>query len=320
MFAHLLSSMFAIGCMLLVFAFVGRVVLSLLPPGPLGSHSPRDLVTTWAASHLLGSGVLAVQEAVYPEGWLGLQWLLAPWVVIGVLRLATLPGRILPGPDEALASDAREPGPAGRALALAFAGLALFPVARVLWQGEDTDGVLGAISGLALLLLVNHGLMRLPGRPLVLRTLALAAATWVGFQFDLSAGILIVFVGAGVAALPAALRQADRRATAFAVLAFGIVAALFALVDDGQWQVGLAGIAGLYIARFVVRTSGKGERYAIALPVGLMMAVVVATVPEGAGVSLVSLTGGFALPLIVLLGSALSPPAPGEVTATTGEG
>src|SRR5260221_569344 len=46
---------------LVEYAFVGRILLSILPPGFPGLHSFRDLPATWAASHLLGSVSLALE-------------------------------------------------------------------------------------------------------------------------------------------------------------------------------------------------------------------------------------------------------------------
>ena len=83
---------------LVVIAVVGRIVLSLLPAGPLGSHRVAALATTWAVSHLLGSLALAVEMTLLPPrpGPRYLALLLLPWVVIGAARIATLPGAMVP--------------------------------------------------------------------------------------------------------------------------------------------------------------------------------------------------------------------------------
>jgi hypothetical protein len=89
---------------LLAFAFAGRVLLSFLPAGHVGSFRPRELATTWATSHLLGIGALGFTNALLTtdvgESWVRLVGhplaLLSPWIVLLGVRLISSPGAIAP--------------------------------------------------------------------------------------------------------------------------------------------------------------------------------------------------------------------------------
>jgi hypothetical protein len=98
-------------------AFVGRVILSLCPPGLPGRHGPRDLFATWGASHLLGGIALAAEAAA--ADLLGLELsplaLVAPWLLPAFLRWITLPGAMVPR-HEPVAEDS---GALARVLAVA---------------------------------------------------------------------------------------------------------------------------------------------------------------------------------------------------------
>ena len=83
---------------LLVVAGVGRLTLSFLPPGFVGGHGPGEWMRTWATSHLLGSLALGVELLLLPPQPT-LTWKLtavAPWIVLLVLRLSTLPAAMQP--------------------------------------------------------------------------------------------------------------------------------------------------------------------------------------------------------------------------------
>lgn len=80
---------------------VGRVLLSWLPPGRLGGHRPLELPATLGTSYLLGEAILALQSLLSPA-WGDAQawgWHLVPWGVLGIVRLATLPGSFVPGAE-----------------------------------------------------------------------------------------------------------------------------------------------------------------------------------------------------------------------------
>lgn len=109
---------------LILLFLVGRLVLSLLPPGRPGAHVPSEWASTWAASHALGAIVIESQLAWMDE----LVWW--PWLVLGIVRVLILPGAAKPR---------HEPAPPridkrvwiGRGLVLS----------AILWTGYDRSAV-----------------------------------------------------------------------------------------------------------------------------------------------------------------------------------
>ena len=200
---------------LVLVAAIGRIALSLLPPGPIGSHERAGLATTWAASHLLGTVVVALQTAVFPPrpdiGYLLL--FVGPWVLAGGLRLATLPARMVPRH----APSAEPTGPGARTLRAAFAVVALsIPVGTLLVFGGDERSLAapslepsfdpaGALPDpvRASVLSVPRRSHLVPGTAEVLLTLASAGparnAAWRMFV-PVSAMALLVLVAYGLAA------------------------------------------------------------------------------------------------------------------------
>jgi hypothetical protein len=64
---------------------VGRAILTWLPPGAVGSHRPRELAVTWAASHVLGCAAIAAAA-----GFAALLGRSAPPAVLVVAALTAL--------------------------------------------------------------------------------------------------------------------------------------------------------------------------------------------------------------------------------------
>ncbi len=117
---------------LLQVLLVGRIALSLLPPGSPGGHGAPDLAATWAASQLLGLALLGIQGVALDSGLGALldpiagrrASLLAPWIVVLAARLALLPGAMVPrhAPREELLAGWRRALPLALAALLALAG------------------------------------------------------------------------------------------------------------------------------------------------------------------------------------------------------
>jgi hypothetical protein len=262
---------------LVAIAFVGRVALALLPPGPPGFHGIAELPTTWAASHLLGSLALVAEHDLF--GVLGLRAnvasLLAPWAFVAVARWMTLPGGFVPR---------HEPrSERARALprALTFAAVMVTVVA---WRMDPTvspaagglDGVasptqLATANALATLWMCAAALRsarRAPlGRSAVIfalsAILAIVCVPCAG-RADLSS---IVLCSAGGAAFSIAwLRRADKRARMLAILASGGAALLGGL----GWAVALA-----LVAAIVARTAAPARARTAALS-ALVLAVAIA--------------------------------------------
>ncbi|MEO6709199.1 MAG: hypothetical protein ABIP42_06430 [Planctomycetota bacterium] len=83
---------------LAVVSCIGRVVLSWLPPGEVGSHRTRDLATTWAASYLLGASFLAVGASVsaLARAPVSCAWIAGAALFLGLARWLTLPAALVP--------------------------------------------------------------------------------------------------------------------------------------------------------------------------------------------------------------------------------
>jgi len=83
----------------LVISLVGRLLLSILHAGLPGEHRLAGLPITWAVSFALGSLALEAQARLLGQSvWSGESplWTWAPWGVLLVLRLASLPGAMVP--------------------------------------------------------------------------------------------------------------------------------------------------------------------------------------------------------------------------------
>lgn len=255
---------------------VGRIVLALLPAGPLGSLRPRDLPTTLAASFLFGLvgttlGPLAFGDPRAP----GLGLAFWPWLGLGTWLWWSGPGAMVPRHEpaherETAGSRALRFGCALLVL-LVFALVGVEPVPpplRTIAAGELpllavplallrrlAFGELGAeaarrlvlvASWMALLVLVARALADGRRAPVDRRTVVLAgflvlvpfAELVRGTEATLSA----VFLGAGCACAVPWLRRADRRARHAALIAFA------ACGWAGRFELGLLGIVVLVFA------------------------------------------------------------------------
>jgi hypothetical protein len=250
-------------------AFAGRVALAWLPPGEPGRHRPAELPATWAASHLLGWIALHTATATAAELGARLSWqqFAAPFALLAVARLATLPGAMVPRHD----LRAERATPLARALLLALAVALLFVPALAVRAGElgvgrgpassgELDGwraaspaqayvlrLLAPAHAVALAVIAHHAMAALAVRRSArclgaLAVLALAAlAARAGAELDAR---LALGFGAGVALGLCWFRRADPRALALACLAF---ASCLAAAPAGA-PLGLAGLAALLAA------------------------------------------------------------------------
>ncbi len=218
---------------LLEITFVGRLLLSFLPPGEVGSHRLRDLPVTIATSYLLG---LVAQQAI--ASWAGLFdaqpniWLVrVAWMLVLALRVLTLPGAIVPrGQVE------HELGGTLTIVtwiacvvlvALGFRYEVIFEgnpnqlerpyyVARDIGENTLNVGVL--------CILLDHG-MRTARRAPLGRALAIATALVAALTFGAADGIASVSYGmlkpiGGAVFAIAWLRRADLRALTIAAILF----------------------------------------------------------------------------------------------------
>jgi len=248
------------GIALAVLAGLGRVLLACLPPGALGAHSPREIVRTWAASHVLGLVALAASAGLAELFGVSrsLLVLVAPWIVLGALRWLTLPGAFVPGPEPAHERPSTLAFMAGAALAV----VAVLPMADVATSAADAarslvgelgsesaarspllsaavislmEGVAGApdprlarmltaASFGALCVLLIYAWERARRAPFGRRLFGLLFALTPAVFARASTGgtdlVLALLFAAGCTALVSWSRHADRRAAAFAALAF----------------------------------------------------------------------------------------------------
>jgi len=236
---------------LFVFSGVGRILLSLLPAGSLGSFRPRSLATTWATSHLLGVSALGFTNIALSSGLgaplaltLGRPFaLVAPWLVVLVARVLSLPGAIVPGHEH---TRERLTG-LSRFLPHLFA-LAAALLLRAVWSapatpvadlsntflGEATAAffsggsmispVFAWASWIATVLLLLHGLETARRSPALRWAFGLAllltpfAADSIAFAR--SEILTAMFFGGGAAFAVSWLRHGDRRSASLAVIAF----------------------------------------------------------------------------------------------------
>ncbi|MFN0242139.1 MAG: hypothetical protein ACKVWV_04535 [Planctomycetota bacterium] len=247
-------------------AFAGRVALSLLPAGSVGAHRLTELPATWATSHVLGWILLTVEERVLAACGLSSSAivLLAPWALLATLRIATLPGALVPRHEPArerssvavrallLASALLVAAAALRRGADAGTGRIAAALAEVLSAAPDAlaraSTWIVAANAVALLALVTHGLAiarRAPfGRAVLVAGLAAIVALRSDAVGEPDRSLHELCIGAGAAFGIGALRRADRRA---AVLC-AICASGSALFFPSAWP-----LATLSLALFVLR-------------------------------------------------------------------
>jgi hypothetical protein len=208
---------------------VGRVLLAWFPPGRIGSHSPPDLALTAATSYLLGFAALdvligAATLGTAPPGEdygrLGLVAVLVlslVWVALLVLRLATLPGSMVP----------RHGVPHDRA-GWATNAVRLALVVAVVATGQEGTFVVQLVASWIVL---DDGLRCARRAPLG-RSLALVASGLGSYYLYYAVGTPelwapeswgpgVLLVGAGAAFTVRWLRVADRRALWLAAVCFG---------------------------------------------------------------------------------------------------
>jgi hypothetical protein len=220
---------------LLVIPIVGRVVLSVLPPGPPGHHDLSSLPATWAASFLLGAIALSAQAALLDPPASDARMLI-PWALLAVGRWITLPGAMEPR------HEIRSEAPAWTAHLVTLAALIVGAWAALRFEGPWRETrVLPAASVVALLLVCGENLAcarRAPlARALALLLLALLlVATPPGWTH-----LQLLAVGCGAAFAIPWLRRADRRACALSVISLSS-AALGGRVAAGLAFAGLLGL------------------------------------------------------------------------------
>jgi hypothetical protein len=243
---------------------VGRILLAWLPPGAPGAHAPRELAWTLGASYALGLAALVLEHQLLSAAELAVVplWaIFAPWAVLLVARLATLPGALVPRHEP----DAPPAGWPARAVWLAaVAGVLWFAAhapdqrAQLLHALKLDQRALDAANWLALLALADFGLERaraLPGQRALIALVLAALGAWRAF--DQPSGVLsasalcCIACAAGTIAW---LRRADRRGLWLAIVCASGVAALapagwiFALPALGALVFGSAEVARPRIA------------------------------------------------------------------------
>lgn len=232
-------------------ALAGRIVLSFLPPGPPGFHAPRDIAATWAASHLLGFGLLAAWALLERRVGVALPWWPLPaMLAIGcAARIVTLPGKMVPRHEPALEGDAW----IARVLRL----LAITLLASTAFSFEDlrSDQVsapsLDVLAGMSIasafagLVLVSYALETARAATWMRASGCVAfAAILVARGFEDEGGLAVesaVCFLAGACFTVAWLRRADRRALILALIFFALAPA-FALVGIAPSIAGIGAI------------------------------------------------------------------------------
>lgn len=190
-------------------AVVGRVLLSWLPAGRIGGHAPRELLATWAASHLLGIAWATACVRLGPSS-LGVG-LVIPALAF-VARVLTLPAGLVPrhAPDPLRSSLAVRVVVAITVLAAAVASARIDP---------DAPGLLRGATAAAAVILANDALAvaRVPSAVRAGALVAIAAAVAlmphgnVADPFPDSIGAAGIAVG-----VVGWIRHGDRRALAIA--------------------------------------------------------------------------------------------------------
>lgn len=237
-------------------AFVGRVILSLCPPGMPGRHGPRDLFATWGACHVLG-GIALAAEARAAE-LLGLDLpgtsLAAPWLLAACLRWITLPGAMVPR-HEPLAEN---PGAIARALAAAAPLAVVLGVMRATNGDSDRSGIVHvaiAADAIALLACVSFALAAARRAPTAraIAVLLFGAGLGAAIAFaQVQAIPLALGMACGAAFGAVWLRRGDRRAAVLSGIAF----AGCGLLGAREALFGAAGLCALW-----VHTPGPSKRW-----------------------------------------------------------
>ena len=232
---------------------LGRLLLSWLPPGEPGGHSRAELPRTLAASLWLGISSLWILRGLVPDGIV-----LGAVALLGSLRLATLPGAIVPARGK----------PRERAGALAC-GLLLVALGVALglpWFVELGTGfprlVLSLVGGLTVLFL-DSGLGEARRAALGRRCFVLAQALLVlalcwreRKALELGGEFACALSLCGGAAYGLAwLRRGDRRCGALAALCLSSV---------GLWSALDGRVLGLVAAACLVLRTHANSRSWIA--------------------------------------------------------
>jgi len=246
-------------------ALVGRVLLSLLPAGEPGRHGPSELLATWAASHLLGVAAIALQLELLAllQVEAGFATLFLPWLLPAVLRVATLPGAMVPRH----AARHEDAGRGAQLLRLATALVVAWTFASAGSAREPFGALVGPASYAAMLALLAHALRATRRAPFgrALFVLALAATPPLSEAArgspTLAGAALLAGGGASFAAIW--LRRVDRRARAIAVLAL----AALATFEPSLLFASLAGLVALVLAtpRPIARSTAAWSGLAWAL-------------------------------------------------------
>ena len=224
---------------LLAVAIAGRFVLSLLPPGSVGSHRPRDWPVTWAASHALGAPVFGLAGSLISRWNLSPAWFIALGALAIGARILTLPAAMVPRHDP----PSERPDWLARLFGVGIVITVLLACIGQLRQPTEV-GTFQAATWVALLILIGHGFERARRAPSGRRCVLLLVA-WLAYSLQSSTRadewLLALFFGSGCAFIIPWLRRADRRALALSTLSF---AACIPWPLNG-WPLMLAGLGSL---------------------------------------------------------------------------
>lgn len=268
---------------LAVLALGGRILLSILPPGIVGSHRTADLPATWAASHVLGTVALAGVER-----WCALAGVAVSWPMLGLalavvlaLRLATSPGAIVPGH--------RVPSARTGPVAWILRGVAGLVLAYLLywtlpdWMAHRDDDSAGAWWGganfhtspiarvgflAATCILIDFGLKLSRRAPLARVLIVLVWLAIAAFEPAIDGG---AWVRAAMLAGAAAWwigwrRRADRRSLALCAFAF-------AGVGSAQIECQVAAWCGLAVCVLCTPRAGRRRAQAWSALAGALLAL-----------------------------------------------
>jgi hypothetical protein len=271
---------------LALFAFVGRVILSWLPPGEPGYHRPAKLPATWAASHLLGLvtyHTLAVLLEPFPMRITVLS-LSVPFALLALVRWFALPGAMVPRASRpptrsplaarvllALIAIALLVGPTlvGDDLSAARGSTKLFELHAFGAKTPLQEGVLHFVpraSLAALAIFVLHALEAV-GVSALVRRLAVALllttpALWTPRVVGGDEAVLLMLFGAGCASALVWQRCADPRALVLAAIAFAAAPAYRPAAVP-------LGAAGLFV--LCATTHANARKYALLWSAGALV-------------------------------------------------
>lgn len=222
----------------LVISLVGRLLLSSLHAGLPGEHHWAGLPITWATSFALGSLALEAEARLFDRSIWSLDsspWVWAPWIGLLVLRLASLPGAMVPRHRPQLARAST------RDRLLLLLGLLALGLGSL-------DAPASLAPRLASALLVLHAMRDARLAPLAWCAVP-AAAALLWFLVPQAAPALALVLAASSAW--AWWRVAERRACQLACLA------LASLWLSQPWLAG-AGLLGLWLG-----SRADGREYAL---------------------------------------------------------